>query len=41
MKSGHALNHALMMALYADPEAWKFVTIPRLESPYAQDSVSA
>jgi len=27
VKAGHGINHDLLMALYSDPKAWRFVTI--------------
>lgn len=41
MKCGHALNHKLLMAFYADPEAWRFVTLSGKTPIYAPDTVSA
>jgi len=45
VKGGHAVNHALLMKLYATSEAWTFVSLPqqRLEqdAPHTAKSVSA
>jgi len=30
-KSGHGLNHDLLMKLYGTPTAWKFTTMPMME----------
>ncbi len=40
-KSGHRLNHALIKTLYERPNAWKYVTLPRYDADYTQESVSA
>ncbi|WP_409431887.1 UDP-3-O-acyl-N-acetylglucosamine deacetylase [Litorimonas sp. RW-G-Af-16] len=33
-KSGHGLNHDLLMALYGDPEAWVFTSMPSGDTPH-------
>jgi len=42
VKGGHAINHALLMKLYATPEAWTFVSLPqqRLEQDTPQTAKS-
>ncbi|HLJ62951.1 MAG TPA: UDP-3-O-acyl-N-acetylglucosamine deacetylase, partial [Stellaceae bacterium] len=34
-RSGHALNRALLEALFADPSAWCWTTLTRAETPLA------
>ncbi len=41
MKSGHGLNHSLLMAFYGDPEAWRFVTLQHDIPILEPDSISA
>lgn len=41
VRGGHALNHALMMKLFADAEAWKFVSMPSENINLDCDSVLA
>lgn len=41
VRGGHGLNHNLMMKLFADREAWKFVSLPAENSILACDSVQA
>lgn len=41
MKSGHGLNHNLLMAFYGDPEAWRFVTLQQETRLLEPDSISA
>ena len=41
VRGGHALNHALMTKLFADPNAWKFVSMPSENVDLGCDSVLA
>lgn len=41
VKGGHAINHELLLALYADPEAWRFVTISEPKPALTLDSALA
>jgi UDP-3-O-[3-hydroxymyristoyl] N-acetylglucosamine deacetylase len=41
VKGGHAINHELLVALYADPEAWKFVTLVDTKPAKIVSSVTA
>ena len=41
VKGGHAINHQLLMKLYAHPNSWKFTNLTEQNSPYILDSVSA
>lgn len=41
VKAGHGINHDLLMALYGDPQAWRFVTITDTEMNKALDSALA
>lgn len=41
VKAGHGINHDLLMALYSDPKAWRFVTITDTEMNKALDSALA
>jgi len=40
-RGGHGLNHALLLAFFADPKAWKFVTAREYDSASEQKSVPA
>lgn len=41
VRGGHALNHQLLLALFADPKAWKFVSMPSENVELGCDSVLA
>ena len=41
VKGGHAINHQLLMKLYAHPNSWKFINLTEQNAPYILDSVSA
>lgn len=41
MKSGHGLNHTLLMAFFEDAEAWRFETLPLDMVAMERDSLSA
>jgi len=41
VKAGHGINHDLLMALYSDSDAWRFVTITDTEMNKALDSALA
>ena len=41
LKGGHGLNHDLLMALYADPEAWRFTTLAARTPARTRESVPA
>ena len=41
VKGGHAINHQLLMKLYAHPNSWKFTNLSEQNAPYILDSVSA
>ncbi len=41
VKGGHGLNHDLLMALYATPNAWKFVSLGEDNVVHAKESLSA
>ena len=41
LKGGHALNHDLLMALYADPKAWTFVSLAVAEPEMSRESIPA
>lgn len=41
IRGGHALNHKLMTALFADAKAWKFVSLPSENIELGCDSVLA
>ncbi len=41
IRGGHGLNHQLMLALFANPKAWKFVTMPSENMELGCDSVLA
>jgi len=41
IKGGHAINHQLLMKLYAHPNSWKFINLTEQNAPYILDSVSA
>ena len=41
VKGGHAINHQLLMKLYAHSNSWKFINLTEQNAPYILDSVSA
>ena len=41
IKGGHAINHQLLMKLYAHSNSWKFINLTEQNAPYILDSVSA
>ena len=41
IRGGHGLNHKLLLALFADPKAWKFVSMPSENVEMGCDSVLA
>ncbi len=41
VKGGHGLNHDLLTALFADANAWSFVSMPQSQEQVICDSVSA
>lgn len=41
VKGGHAINHQLLMKLYAHPNSWKFTNLTEHDVPRILDSVSA
>ena len=41
VKGGHAINHQLLMKLYAHPNSWKFINLTEQNATYILDSVSA
>jgi len=41
VRGGHGLNHALLTELFADPKAWKFVSMPSENVEMGCDSVLA
>lgn len=40
-KGGHYINHELLMALYSDPEAWRFVTVKDITTAPVLDTALA
>jgi len=38
--SGHGLNHALLTALYSDPEAWRFVSLSKKAFPKPSEKIN-
>jgi len=41
LKGGHGINHDLLMALYSDPEAWRFTTLATRAAARARKSIPA
>ena len=41
VKGGHAINHDLLMALYATPDAWKFISLVDAGKVQKQEQLSA
>lgn len=41
VKCGHAINHAFLMALFSDPDAWCFTTLGSSEAQKEPNSISA
>lgn len=41
VKGGHGINHDLLTAFFADPQAWKFITLPSENMELGCDSVLA
>ena len=41
VKGGHGINHDLLTALFADRDAWSFISLPQSEHQTICDSVSA